>query len=117
MMDAKRALTETDGDFDAAAKSLRDNGLAKSLDRSDRENSQGAVAVGSADGVAVIVVLKCETDFVAQSAELLSVLDELVAAAVTDGLTAAEAARVADLKARPNRTRILGSFHHPHLTP
>ena len=46
MMDAKRALEETDGDFDAAAKSLREKGLAKSVDRSDRENTQGAVAVG-----------------------------------------------------------------------
>ena len=46
MMDAKRALEETGGDFDAAAKSLREKGLAKSVDRSDRENTQGAVAVG-----------------------------------------------------------------------
>src|SRR3546814_2454527 len=85
MMDAKRALTETDGDFDAAAKSLREKGLAKSVDRSDRENSQGAVAVGSADGVAVIGELKCETDFVAKSEEFIAVLDELVAAVVADG--------------------------------
>src|SRR3546814_141072 len=100
MMDAKRALTETDGDFDAAAKSLREKGLAKSVDRSDRENSQGAVAVGSADGVAVIVELKCETDFVAKSEEFLAVLDELVAAVVADGSTDAKAERVDDLKVK-----------------
>ena len=46
MMDAKRALEETDGDFDAAAKLLREKGLAKSVDRADRENTQGVVAVG-----------------------------------------------------------------------
>ena len=67
MMDAKRALEETDGDFDAAAKSLREKGLAKSVDRSDRENTQGVVAVASTDGAAAIVELKCETDFVAKS--------------------------------------------------
>ena len=51
MMDAKRALEETDGDFDAAAKLLREKGLAKSVDRADRENTQGVVAVASGAGV------------------------------------------------------------------
>ncbi len=85
MMDAKRALTETDGDFDAAAKSLREKGLAKSVDRADRENTQGAVAVGTDDGVAVIVELKCETDFVAKSEQFIAVLDQLVAAVAAGG--------------------------------
>jgi elongation factor Ts len=84
MMDAKRALEESDGDFDAAAKALREKGLAKSVDRSDRENTQGAVAVGSAPGVAAIVELKCETDFVAKSEAFLDVLDALVASVVAD---------------------------------
>jgi elongation factor Ts len=98
MMDAKRALEETDGDFDAAAKSLREKGLAKSVDRSDRENAQGAVAVGSGDGVAAIVELKCETDFVAKSEEFLAVLDQLVASVVADGSVDAHKERVDDLK-------------------
>jgi elongation factor Ts len=45
MMDAKKALTENDGDFEAAAKWLREKGLGKAAERSDRENTQGAVAV------------------------------------------------------------------------
>ncbi|MDP1821143.1 MAG: translation elongation factor Ts [Acidimicrobiales bacterium] len=100
MMDAKRALEETGGDFDAAAKALREKGLAKSVDRSDRENTQGAVAVGSADGVAAIVELKCETDFVAKSDGFLEVLDELFAAVLADGEDAIDARReqVDDLK-------------------
>jgi len=98
MMDAKRALAETDGDFDAAAKSLREKGLAKSVDRSDRANSQGAVAVASGDGVAAIVELKCETDFVAKSAEFLEVLDQLAAAVVRDGSADSLKERVDDLK-------------------
>ena len=85
MMDAKRALEETDGDFDAAAKSLREKGLAKSVDRSDRENVQGAVAVGATDTAAAIVELKCETDFVAKSEQFLEVLDALLAAVLADG--------------------------------
>jgi elongation factor Ts len=100
MMDAKKALTETDGDFDAAAKLLRERGLAKSVDRSDRENTQGAVAIGSGDGVAAIVELKCETDFVAKSPEFLPVLDALVAAVVADGEGAIDAHKdqIDDLK-------------------
>ena len=45
MMDAKKALTENDGDMEAAAKWLREKGLAKSAAREDRDNSQGTVAV------------------------------------------------------------------------
>src|SRR3546814_12772291 len=85
MMDAKRALTETDGDFDAAAKSLREKGLAKSVERSDREKSQGAVAVGSADGAAGIVELKGGTDVVSQSEEFQPGLNELDAAGAVAG--------------------------------
>ena len=45
MMDAKRALTENDGDFEQAKQWLREKGLGKANERSDRENAQGAVAV------------------------------------------------------------------------
>jgi elongation factor Ts len=98
MMDAKRALEETGGDFDAAAKSLREKGLAKSVDRSDRENAQGAVAVGRTDDAAAIVELKCETDFVAKSEEFLVVLDQLLATVLAGDPVDALKERVDDLK-------------------
>src|SRR5690606_31579494 len=66
MMDAKKALTENDGDFDAAGKWLREKGLAKAATRTDRENEQGAVAVAEADGAVALVELKSETDFSAK---------------------------------------------------
>jgi elongation factor Ts len=100
MMDAKRALEETGGDFDAAAKSLREKGLAKSVDRSDRENTQGAVAVGQAEGAAAIVELKCETDFVAKSEEFLEVLEQLLQSVLSDGTGDAQKERVDDLKVK-----------------
>ncbi len=100
MMDAKKALEETGGDFDAAAKLLREKGLAKHVDRSERENVQGAVAVGSAEGAAVIVELKCETDFVAKSEEFLAVLDDLVTSVLADGTVDAQKDRVDDLKVK-----------------
>jgi elongation factor Ts len=114
MMDAKKALEETGGDFDAAAKLLREKGLAKSVDRSDRENVQGAVAVASRDGVAAIAEMKCETDFVAKSDQFLAVLDELVAAVAADGEAAVAAFkdRVDDLKVTLKENIEIGRVHH-----
>jgi elongation factor Ts len=117
MMDAKRALEETGGDFDAAAKSLREKGLAKSVDRSDRENAQGAVAVGSADGVAAVVELKCETDFVAKSEEFLAVLDELVAAVLADGSVDSGKERVDDLKVKLKENIDVGRVARIEVAP
>src|SRR5687768_3262075 len=67
MMDAKKALVENDGDFDRATKWLLEKGLAKSAERADRENNEGAVALGTAGRAASLVQLKSETDFVAKS--------------------------------------------------
>ncbi|MEQ1788184.1 MAG: translation elongation factor Ts [Acidimicrobiales bacterium] len=98
MMDAKRALEETGGDFDAAAKALREKGLAKSVDRSDRENTQGVVAVATGPGLAVIVELKCETDFVAKSEEFIGVAQQLADAVAAGGSVDDHKERVDDLK-------------------
>jgi elongation factor Ts len=99
-MDAKKALEETGGDFDAAGQLLREKGLAKSVDRSDRENAQGAVAVAKSDGAAALAELKCETDFVAKSEQFLAVLDALLAAVLEDGEGGADRVKeqVDDLK-------------------
>src|SRR5688500_8479842 len=87
MMDAKRALEETDGDFDAAAKLLRERGLAKSVDRADRENTQGVVAVATGPGLAAIVELKCETDFVAKNPDFIGAA-QAIADTVASGASA-----------------------------
>ena len=49
MMDAKKALVENDGDMEKAAEWLREKGLAKAASRSDRDNSQGTVALAEGD--------------------------------------------------------------------
>ena len=85
MMDAKKALEETSGDFEAAAKLLREKGLAKSAGRAERENTEGAVAVGNAPGAASVVELKSETDFVAKSADFVNLADELAALVAEKG--------------------------------
>ena len=69
MMDAKKALTETSGDFEAAVDWLRTKGLAKAAKKSDRVAAEGLVAV-SVDGPnGVAIEVNSETDFVAKNAE------------------------------------------------
>lgn len=89
MMDAKKALTEANGDADEARKILREKGLAKAATRSDRDNAEGSVALVEADGVAAIVHLKCETDFAAKSDDFIATLDAIAADVLASGPDAA----------------------------
>jgi elongation factor Ts len=66
MMDCKKALAETNGDFDAAKDWLREKGIAGAAKRAGREADQGAVEVLVDGNVAALVELNCETDFVAK---------------------------------------------------
>src|SRR5687768_17346851 len=91
MMDAKKALVENDGDFEAASKWLRENGLAKSAARTDRANTDGAVALAVADGrVAALVELKSETDFVAKSDDFIATAQAIADEVAGDGEGAAD---------------------------
>jgi elongation factor Ts len=100
MMDAKRALETNGGDFDASAKWLREQGIIKSEARTERDNSQGAVAIATADGIAVAVELKCETDFVAKSDGFVEVVQDLADRVAASGESAVDQAKatVDDLK-------------------
>ena len=82
MMDAKEALKETNGDFDAAVKYLREKGLADSKKRSDREANQGTIGeyihFQQDRAVAgVLIELACETDFVAKSPEFKDIAKQI----------------------------------------
>jgi elongation factor Ts len=85
MMDAKRALEANDGDMEAAAKWLREQGIVKSAARSERDNTQGAVAVATADNASAVVELKCETDFTAKSDAFTAMVQKLADAVLADG--------------------------------
>ena len=89
MMDAKRALTENDGDAEQAKAWLREKGLGKAAERADRENVNGAVAAASNDTTAVLVELKSETDFVAKSPDFLALANELAQLVLEKGEGAA----------------------------
>ena len=88
MMDAKKALTEADGDYDKAVEVLRVSGQAKAAKRADREASNGLVA---SSGNALIQ-LAAETDFVAKNDEFVALADQVakaVEAAKANGVEAA----------------------------
>lgn len=71
MMDCKKALTETNGDFDAAIDLLRKKGQKVSASRADRQTNEGSVFIktNSDETEGVLVALGCETDFVAKNEE------------------------------------------------
>jgi elongation factor Ts len=83
MMDCKKALVETDGDFEKAIELLRKKGQKVSASRADRETNEGVVFVKTnADNtVGVLLAFTCETDFVAKNDEFVALGDALVVAA------------------------------------
>lgn len=95
MMDAKKALVESDGDQEAAIDWLRAKGLSKAAKKSGRTAADGLVAVKiSSDGkTGAIVELNAETDFVARNEQFQTALDQIATAALdTDGSVEALAA-------------------------
>jgi len=82
MMDAKKALTETNGDMEAAVDWLRTKGLAKAAKKSGRTAAEGLVAVKVEGGRGVVVEVNSETDFVAKNAEFQAMVGDIVAAAL-----------------------------------
>lgn len=96
MMECKKALTEAEGNLDAAVDILRTRGLAALAKKAGRATNEGAIASFlSADGkVGALVELNCETDFVARNAEFLNFVNALAehvatnAPADVDGLKA-----------------------------
>jgi elongation factor Ts len=82
MMDAKKALTETGGDYDKAKDYLREKGLADAKKRADRDANQGTIGMYvhhqfERPVMGVIVELSSETDFVAKSPEFQEVADDV----------------------------------------
>ena len=102
MMDAKKALTETDGDMDAAVDWLRTKGLAKAAKKSGRTAAEGLVAVAVGAGTAVAVEVNSETDFVAKNAEFQTMVAAIAEAAL--GVDDVEALKAASVNGKPVET-------------
>lgn len=84
MMDCKKALVEANGDFEAAIDFLRKKGQKVAAKRSDREANEGVVLAktNEAQDFGVLIVLNCETDFVAQNADFVAMAERVSAIAL-----------------------------------
>ena len=98
MMDAKKALTETEGDMEAAVDWLRTKGLAKAAKKSGRIAAEGLVGVSVLGGKGVAVEVNSETDFVAKNGDFQNMVRGITTTALTVGDI--NALKVADLNGK-----------------
>lgn len=99
MMDCRKALVESDGDFEKAVDYLRKKGQKVAALRSDRETKEGVIiAKTAADGkTGVVVALGCETDFVAKNEDFIKFAQSLVDLALAAGVNTVEELGAASL--------------------
>jgi len=97
MMECKKALVENAGNIEAASDWLRTQGLAKADKKATRVAAEGRVALGQADGKALLVELNCETDFVGKDASFIKLAADVAAAAVAAGTADVEAIKALPL--------------------
>ncbi len=92
MMDCRKALTETNGDFEAAIDWLRKQGQKVAAKRSDREAKEGVViAQTTADNKrGVVVCVSCETDFVSNNEDFIGLVKSIANVAITDNISTEE---------------------------
>lgn len=105
MMDAKKALTETNGDMQAAVDWLRTKGLAKAAKKAERVAAEGLVGVAVKNGRGVAVEINSETDFVGKNADFQSLVREVTKLALQTG-ESVEVLKAAHLNGEPVETVI-----------
>lgn len=93
MMDCKKALTETNGDLDAAVDWLRKKGIASAAKKAGRVAAEGLVATLSNGKKGLVLELNCETDFVAKNVEFQTMVTKTAEAALANGLTDIDAVK------------------------
>ena len=82
MMDCKKALTENNGDIEAAADWLRQKGIVKAASKAGRVAASGLVTVVKCDGMGCVVELNAETDFVAKNEKFQKLVSDVAAKAL-----------------------------------
>ena len=97
MMECKKALTENNGDIDAAAEALRKSGAAKADKKADRVAAEGRIGVAQDGGKAVLVEVNSETDFVANDVNFKNFVQSVAQAALAAGSNDVEALKSAKL--------------------
>src|SRR4026208_2283493 len=99
MMDCRKALTETNGDFEAAIDWLRKQGQKVAAKRSDREAKEGVVIAKTTDDhkTGIVVCVSCETDFVSKNADFVAFAQSIADAAITNNVKTLDELNNADV--------------------
>lgn len=102
MMDCKNALADANGDFDAAVQIIREKGKLVANKRSDREASEGVALAGVSEDnqFGAIVVLNCETDFVAKNEDFVKTTQKFLDAALANKPADLEALKALEVEGR-----------------
>ncbi|MBL4764324.1 MAG: elongation factor Ts [Colwellia sp.] len=100
MMDCKKALQEADGDMELAIENMRKNGQAKAAKKAGNIAAEGAIVIKTADGVAALVEVNCQTDFVAMDENFLGFANAVADVALESKVS------IADLQAQFEEKRI-----------
>ena len=100
MMDCKKALTETNGDIEAAIDQMRKNGQAKAAKKAGSIAAEGTIIIKQKDGMAALLEVNCQTDFVAKDVSFLGFANEVADAAIAQELS------IEELQAKFEETRI-----------
>ena len=92
MMDCRKALTETNGDFEAAIDWLRKQGQKVAAKRSDREAKEGVVIAQTTtdNKTGIVVCVSCETDFVSKNADFIAMVQSIADAAIANNVKTVE---------------------------
>ncbi|GLT17244.1 elongation factor Ts [Vibrio zhanjiangensis] len=83
MMECKKALVETDGDIELAIENMRKSGAAKAAKKAGNVAAEGAIIIKEDNGVAVLLEVNCQTDFVAKDANFTAFAEEVAAYALS----------------------------------
>ncbi|CAH6781284.1 translation elongation factor Ts [Vibrio sp. 10N.222.51.C8] len=100
MMECKKALVEANADIELAIENMRKSGAAKAAKKAGNVAAEGAIIIKEENGVAVLLEVNCQTDFVAKDASFTAFAEEVAAAAV------ASKASVEELQAQFEETRV-----------
>ncbi len=84
MMECKKALVETDGNIELAIENMRKSGAAKAAKKAGNIAAEGAIFIEEANGVAALVEVNCQTDFVAKDSNFVAFASEVAKAALAD---------------------------------
>ncbi|HHP7240995.1 MAG TPA: translation elongation factor Ts [Cyclobacteriaceae bacterium] len=115
MMDCKKALVESDGDFDKAIELLRKKGQKVSASRADRETSEGIILVKTSEDKkeAIMISLTCETDFVAKNDEFVDLGEKILDQAFTNKVSTIDelkALKLGDLSIEEKISELIGKI-------